>query len=159
MNTFQTRSSYSDVAAEQISEGTLAYFSERARLKIFNMVMSELKNKIETDKHFTRTLLAKKIRKSPSRLTKMLASPGNWTIDTISELLLGICGAEPVIEKAVIELQSRRNHTRPEWLDSPPTPAQPSITVDPKVGNIPQGSVFSGNLPVASIVPPSLIIR
>jgi hypothetical protein len=44
----------------------------------------------------TRKELANRIGKTPSRLSHILGSPGNWTLDTVSELLIGIASEEIV---------------------------------------------------------------
>jgi hypothetical protein len=64
----------------------------------------------------TQAELARRIGKRPEVVNRMLGSPGNWRIDTISDLLVGIA-AEELDPKSVSLLnRAPRNQQYPEWL-------------------------------------------
>ncbi|MFA4994672.1 MAG: hypothetical protein WC521_05145 [Bdellovibrionales bacterium] len=76
----------------EIPEGKLAYFRERLRHRLYDFIVSGFLEK-ERNNRLTRSDLARRIHKSREQITRWLASPGNWEIDTISDLTLAIfCG-------------------------------------------------------------------
>lgn len=79
--------------SKTIPEGKLAYFRERLRLKLYDVIMAAFDD-LEKEGALTRADLARRINKDPAQITKFFASPGNWTVDTISDLALGVGGCE-----------------------------------------------------------------
>jgi hypothetical protein len=77
---------HSDIPAEK-----LIYFRSRLSNRFHALVLSEF-SKLETNK----AELARRIGRAPEQITRWLGSPGNWTFDTLSDLLLGL-GLEPVV--------------------------------------------------------------
>ena len=75
-----------------LSVGTRAFLGARARNAVFNFVQERLRE--AKAQGLTQAQLAERIGRDPGRLSKTLSSPGNWTIDTIAELLFGICKSE-----------------------------------------------------------------
>lgn len=73
----------------------LAYFRGRFGNKIHELVLAEFAAQ-EREGKTSRAELARKIRRKPEQITRWLGSPGNWTLDTVSDLLLGM-GLEPVV--------------------------------------------------------------
>ena len=78
-----------ELDADTISAGALAYIGQRAKNSYYHFVMSKFR---ECD--MTQAKLARKIGKNPAQMNRILASPGNWTIETIAVLLAGICSEE-----------------------------------------------------------------
>jgi len=72
-----------------------AYFRGRFGNKIHELVLAEFAAQ-EHEGKTSRAELARKIRRKPEQITRWLGSPGNWTLDTLSDLLLGM-GLEPVV--------------------------------------------------------------
>lgn len=95
MTTSPTAKSFLSEIAEstRIPIGTLAYFQARTRNNVYDFIISKFLEK-ERAGEMTRADLARKIRKSPVMISKLLGAPGNWTIETISDLLLGIAAEE-----------------------------------------------------------------
>jgi hypothetical protein len=123
MPTFQTRL-LSEIAAGHdgptIPESKRVYFQERFRGRIFDFVIASFTR--ERQRGLTKATLARRIGKSPEVVNRWLAAPSNLTIDSISDLLLGI-GAEEM------EMSARSVLNRPavnyRQLDD-----QPSIKKD-----------------------------
>lgn len=88
-------SSEHQAADSPIPAGVLAYFRARLTNRIHELVLSEFSAQ-ELQGKTSRARLARLIRRKPEQITRWLGSPGNWTIDTLSDLLLGI-GLEPEI--------------------------------------------------------------
>jgi hypothetical protein len=88
-------SSEIDESTRGIPVAMLAYFRGRLSNKVHELVLSEFAAQ-EREGKATRTDLARKVHKKPEQITRWLGSPGNWTLDTLSDLLLGM-GLEPTI--------------------------------------------------------------
>lgn len=105
---------------ERISPNALSYLRTRTRLRLFDLVIKNFKaSKI------TQADLAERLGKGTDRICKLLGAPGNWTVDTATDLLFAIdgCVLEPQgsypLDKPI------RNDTIPYYLEksSPPTKA------------------------------------
>lgn len=92
-----------------------AYFQERLRGRLFDLIMSRFIEARETS-GLTQKALARRIGNRADRVNRLLSSPGNWTLDTLSDLLLGIASAELDIAIAPLADQPKRNSHRPDWL-------------------------------------------
>jgi hypothetical protein len=102
------------IAGEPIPIETLAYFRQRLQNRLYEVVVSEFITQAR-ESNLTKAEIARRIHSTPSQMTRWLASPGNWTSDTVSDLLLGM-GAE-LGELSTERLVNRapRNYTQPTW--------------------------------------------
>lgn len=80
---------------EPLPNGVLAYFRARLSNRIHEIVLTEFAVR-EREGCLTRAELARRIRRKPEQITRWMGSPGNWTLDTVSDLLLGM-GLEPAL--------------------------------------------------------------
>lgn len=88
-NTFQTMSFLAKpVGDDRISERALGYVTEAAREDAFDLVVSAC-----VEAGVQRAAIARRLGKDPAQVTRLLNAPGNWTVDTISELLFAIDGS------------------------------------------------------------------
>lgn len=83
----------SETASRAFSPGTLAYYRARFRNRLYDLVLSKFRE-AEADEGLNRAELARRIGKRPEVLTRLLGAPGNWRLDTVSDLLMGIAGEE-----------------------------------------------------------------
>ena len=107
-----------------LSEGTRAYFQDRLHTRLYDLVIKELES--YKARGATQAQLAARIGKRADQISRWLSSPGNWTLDTISDLLLGMSGGEL---KAGIDHPAKvpaRNFRRPVWLDAAPRQTESS---------------------------------
>ena len=75
-----------------IPAGKRSYFQERLRIRVFNFLLSKF---IQAQtKGLNKNILAKRIGRSPEVINRWLGAPSNLTLDTISDLLLGISAEE-----------------------------------------------------------------
>lgn len=94
MTTSQENSFLSEIqSGEPIPVAKLAYFRGRLSNRIHALVLEEFA-RLENEKKITRAELARRIARKPEQITRWLGTPGNWTFDTFSDLLLGM-GCEP----------------------------------------------------------------
>jgi hypothetical protein len=102
VTTSQTTSFLTDIfEANQISVRTLAYFRARLRYRLHALVRAEFEHQAGAGK-INRAALARRIGRKPEQVTRWLNTPGNWTLDTVSDLLIGM-GAELDFQVSPIE--------------------------------------------------------
>lgn len=112
------------VAGEPIPLDRLSFFRARLQSRLYDLVITKFL-KLEHGGEISRAELGRRIGKDPAQISRLLGAPGNWTLDTTSDLLLGM-GEE--LEPSSLPLAGRpqRNYHRPEWV-------QPMVTVT--IGN------------------------
>jgi hypothetical protein len=90
MPIFHTTSGLSNpIAGEEVPSTTFAYFRTRNRMHAFDLVHKEFRRA-----GISQAELALRLGKGPDRVCRLLGAPGNWTLDTASDLLFAISGAE-----------------------------------------------------------------
>jgi hypothetical protein len=109
----------SEIASQSatIPLGKLAYLSERARNNLYAFVVKKFREKERLG--FTKAQLARRIGYDSARINKLLAAPGNWTLDTVSDLLVGIAAEELIPCSASILGRPNRNYFGQDLLDGP----------------------------------------
>lgn len=75
---------------DPINIGVLAYMRERHRGHVYDLVLGEFESSA-----ITKAALARRLGRAPEVISRWLGAPGNWTLDTVSDLLFAICGGEP----------------------------------------------------------------
>jgi hypothetical protein len=114
MTISQTPDLFKEILSDKpISTGILSYFRTRLRLTLHSLILDGFLQQ----KHLTKAGLARRIGRKPEVINRLLANPGNWTVDTISDLLLAI-GAE--LHLTLVPLLPQH---RPDVI-----PLHPSIT-------------------------------
>jgi plasmid maintenance system antidote protein VapI len=100
MTTSQTQSFLTEILeGERIPVGKLEYFRARLQSRLHQLVLAEFLR--QEDLH--QAELARRIGRKPEAVNRLLGAPGNWTLNTVSDLLLGM-GTEP--ELAIEHLSS-----------------------------------------------------
>lgn len=90
MTTSQTFSLSKPTEGEPIRVPTLAYLRARHKRKLHSLVLAEFKKS-----GITQAELCRRLRKDAATVSRLLGEPGNWRLDTVSDLLFAISGAEP----------------------------------------------------------------
>jgi hypothetical protein len=72
-----------------IPAGKLAYFRARLRYALHDLVLREFVRQEDAGK-INKAQLARRIGRKPEQVSRWLGAPGNWTIDTVSDLLIGM---------------------------------------------------------------------
>jgi hypothetical protein len=93
-----------------IPVGKRAYFQERLRIRVFNFLLSKFVQ--AQAKGLNKNVLAKRIGRSPEVINRWLGAPSNLTLDTISDLLLGISAEElePDVSSPIGRVQNNYSH-------------------------------------------------
>jgi hypothetical protein len=114
MNTSPVTSTLSKPAGDiRVPDGTLTYFRGRNRFRIYEIVVREFLNS-----GLTQAALARRLGRRPEVVNRVLSAPANLTIDTVSDFLFAISGAEPACVVQYPLDESPRNYRHPEWLSS-----------------------------------------
>ena len=101
--------------ADPLSEHSLAYLCERVRNNYYDYVIRKFLE-AEAERGFTKADLARKLNKGADRISKVLGAPGNWTLDTITELLAAISAEELLPYSEPILDRGTRNHTQHDLI-------------------------------------------
>ena len=101
---------------DPIPVGKLAYFRERFRDALYDLVLSEFLK--EEKLGLTKAAIARRIGRKPEQITRWLGAPGNWTVETVSDLLLAISRAEPRVSLSRLSgLQHRNYQHGDDWVE------------------------------------------
>lgn len=73
---------------DRIDDATLAYAGQTAREMVFHEIHQKLQSR-----ELTRRTIARRLGKSPARISQQLGEPGNFTIETLAELAYAIDGS------------------------------------------------------------------
>src|SRR5437870_5806645 len=73
----------------RIPAGTLAYLQQSSRNRLHALILKEFMRR-EAEGTLTRTELAHRIDRKKEQVSRWLGAPGNWTVDTASDLLAGM---------------------------------------------------------------------
>lgn len=134
MTSFPRRIALADPAKTKPIPGSdLAYIRTRNRLSAFNAVKDEFQRSGITQKE-----LAERLNMNAGQLSRLLGAPGNWTLDTVAELLWAISGARTTYPLEFPLTKAKRNNTRPSFakdIKSTNTTTTKSMVFNPKLGS------------------------
>lgn len=138
MTTYQTQDLFIEILeGAPIPMEKLEYFRVQFQLQIYDLIVSRFGQQ-ET---FTQADYARRIHRKPEVINRLLANPSNLTLDTVSDLLIGM-GLLPVIrdERVIDRLRPAEDqHTSqilgytPQREDLPPS--QPPATMPRPTGD------------------------
>ncbi len=94
-----------DLNNDEIPLSRIAYFRERLRTRLHQLIIRKFET-LEDSCAFNRARLARRIGREPAQVTRWLGASGNWTLDTVSDLLLGM-GNELLIDASVLAAPSK----------------------------------------------------
>lgn len=97
--------------------GSLVYMQERNKQTVFETVTGEFEKS-----GLTLTELAKRTGRDISRVSKFLAAPGNWTLNTISDYLFAISGARLEYQITHPLKDVAQNSAGADWIKHPQMP-------------------------------------
>jgi hypothetical protein len=110
MTTSQTSLLSKPTSDERIPVGTLAYMAARNRVRLHEILLTALHNS-----GLSQASVASRLGKAPEVVNR-LGSPGNCEIDSVSDYLFAITGAELAYSITSPLDDAARNDTRPDWL-------------------------------------------
>jgi hypothetical protein len=104
------------LGGEPIPKSKLAFFRERFRDHLYELVVDEFL-KQERDGLLTKADVARRIHREPAQITRWLGAPGNWEIETVSDLLLAISKAEPKIALSPLNQLNKETEKAPVTME------------------------------------------
>lgn len=126
----------------------LAYLNERFRNRLYDLIVGAFMDHAAQNPKFSQAALARRLRSRPDVVNRWLSSPGNWTLDTVSSLIAGICGAELEISIKGFADRPSVNDTTPHWLHEEPEEWRKTYTPSPA----PSGTtMFAASPPPLSV--------
>jgi hypothetical protein len=100
-----------------IPEAKRVYFQARLRNRLFNFILDRF---VEEQKNgLTKAKLGRRIGKSDAVVNRLLGAPSNLTLDTASDLLLGISAEELTPQAESLLNQSPQNYWHADWIKQP----------------------------------------
>jgi hypothetical protein len=118
MNTSQTGFLSEILAGGKIPQAKLAYFRERLRNRIHQFILREFMARQQEG--MTQADVARVLDRRPEQINRWLGSPGNWELDSISDLMLAVSKSELDFKAEPLEGLAARNYRSPE-SDKPST--------------------------------------
>ena len=107
----KTWSAYASDDGTPLSESDKAYFRAKTRRHVHGVVLEKFMQHSDDDK-LSRSALAHRLNVNRAQITRWLSSPGNWTLDTLSDLLLAMsCQASVIADE--IGNQQKGNYAHP----------------------------------------------
>lgn len=101
MTSSRTLAPVSSSGSRPLSRREIAYYQQRLRNRAFEAVLAYFEQRA-VQEGLTKKELARRLGKDPSQITRWFSGPGNWTLDTVSDLLLAM-GAEPELAISTFE--------------------------------------------------------
>lgn len=106
------------LGSDPIAAGKVAYFRGRLSNELHQAVLNRFMQ-LERESGFSRADLGRRIGRKPEQITRWLGSPGNWTLETLSDMTLAMgCELEPhlaEISRHLTPAQQPQCPQRPEF--------------------------------------------
>jgi hypothetical protein len=103
----------------KIPQAKLAYFRERLRNRIHQFILHEFIARQQEG--LTQAEVARVLDRRPEQINRWLGNPGNWELDSISDLMLAISKSELDFKAEPLEGRAARNYRSPQSDDKPST--------------------------------------
>ena len=125
----KTTTMYKPIDGEKIPDWTVSYFRQRNKNRVHSLILSELKKA-----GVSQAELARRLGKKPDVICRWIGAAGNWTLDTVSDLLFAINGNEVDYSTCDPFHKIIRNYKGPEWV-AQMFPVGNSIVTNKSVAN------------------------
>jgi hypothetical protein len=93
-----------------IPPAKLAYFRQRLINRLYDLILGEFLK--QEQRGLTKAEVARRIGRRPEQVARWLGAPGNWTLETVSDLSLAISKAEPAVGLIKLDPGLRRGRGR-----------------------------------------------
>lgn len=90
---------------EEIPKSTIRYFTRRFQHELHELVSSEVR-RVLGEGLISQRKLANRLGKDAAQINRWLGAPGNWTLDTVAQLMVGVA----VDPRSVLKPLRERRH-------------------------------------------------
>lgn len=123
----------------------LSYFQARLKNRLHDFILAKF-FEMEKSHGLTKADLSRRIGRKPEAITRLLGAPGNWTLDTVSDLLIGVASEElellsyPIATKTFVKAQipnwafEAAKHTEDALAQKPSPSMLINKSTQPKLG-------------------------
>ena len=101
--------SVSSLEDEPIDPTMLGYFHAMSQDEAHGAILGLFQSLAE-EGHVTRAFIARRLNKSPEQVTRWLSAPGNWTLDTYTNLALAMGHKPTPGTQAIRGLRQSNDH-------------------------------------------------
>ena len=132
--------SISSLEDEQISPAMLGYFHATAQDEAHGVILRLFRERAE-ENSINRAFIARRLGKGPEQITRWLGAPGNWRLDTFTNLALAL-GHKPTFgSQSLSEIrQGNDYHPATARLRRPPPPTPANTNATEVIGGNPQAA-------------------
>lgn len=114
----KTWNDYADKYGEPLTVSDKAYFRAQTKRHVHGVVLEKF-SEYATDDRRARARLAERLGVDRSQITRWLSSPGNWTLDTLSDLLLAMGCKATLVANEIGDVQ-QGNYVHPDSISLQP---------------------------------------
>lgn len=86
-----------------------SYYKQRLKNRVYSHIISFIRERAGAEK-ITKKEYADRLGKDPGQVSRLLAKPGNWTLETIAELLLAMDAEAEPPEIVLFKDRRKSNH-------------------------------------------------
>ena len=112
MTTSQTFELSKPKAGEKVPAGTLGFARAKLRNDLYDLIVRAFRLG-----NVTQAELARRLGKDPAWVNRRLGAPGNWTLETVSDLLFAINGNFVSVSE-FDAIAAKKPNEVPDWLVS-----------------------------------------
>jgi DNA-binding phage protein len=99
----------------ELSPAILGYFHAMSQDEAHDLIL-ELFDRLSREKNITKAFIARRLHKQPEQVTRWLSAPGNWTMDTFTNLAVAL-GHKPKLGLESLEAVSQNNDTEADPVE------------------------------------------
>ena len=121
----------SHVDHTRVPDRTLWFYRGRLQHRIYDLIVEEFYRQEDLGE-ITKAAVARRLGRRPEQITRWLAAPSNWELDTISDLLVGL-RVPPVLTIEGLPVAPGPQQAADEIaaagaLEAPPRPREPAVS-------------------------------
>ena len=102
-----------DLTDDTIPPIAIEYFRARIKNEAHDHILRTF-DRLQSERGINKVFLARRLGKDPAQIHRLLGAPGNWTLETVADLLMAM-GQASIIDSEDAVLRLRHNVCTPEY--------------------------------------------